>query len=548
MLDLHAFYLQVLNNFRTYETKIVQSEANKEPEIEIESSNAGSYLGEVKVESDVFAEPLPSESPMQVEALMEEDEQDEIEIKHEKKQLPQYSVQFGDTLIIGKRLNQKYSSGKFKYQYDCNQCSKTFTSKTAIIYHLKTHVYATNPVQSLYQCDLCQKSFRERSILVAHMRGIHLRENAKKEACPMCGYQTTKLQIHIDRVHVKRELQCKFCNEKFNYLAALHLHMYKKCSARDLKPFCCHLCGQKIKLKTEIQEHLDAHEGILKYKCEEEGCAKIFEHKRLLTSHVNSVHRKYRKKTEGGDGSGTAQSNSNELTEVCTICSKRFNNKWALKSHMHRHDPNKTRKKREIDIVKPFVCDVCSKTFAHLSTLRSHIKTIHLNSDHRQQMCEICGKAVGPARSQLEIHNRIYHSNRTREKCPVCHKFVLNVRDHYKFNHVSTGEIHCPICNKKVINSSRLNHHMRNMHPTESQRHHCSACNKSYKHKYQLNEHYHATHLGSDVGYLYRCEWCSFEVNYKRNLLAHYRKNHMEYYGERIKQRHEKFYGTVKGN
>lgn len=41
------------------------------------------------------------------------------------------------------------------------------------------------------------------------------------------------------------------------------------------------------------------------------------------------------------------------------------------------------------------------------------------------------------------------------------------------------------------------------------------------------------THLG---GFLYSCEFCSYQVNYKRNLRAHVKKQHTE---EWIKQRHE---------
>lgn len=58
-----------------------------------------------------------------------------------------------------------------------------------------------------------------------------------------------------------------------------------------------------------------------------------------------------------------------------------------------------------------------------------------------------------------------------------------------------------------------------------------------------MMEHIHATHSGSG-SYLYQCSYCTFEVNYKRNLLAHYRKFHKELYAIKQSERREQLYGS----
>ncbi|XP_049604815.1 zinc finger protein 438 isoform X2 [Syngnathus scovelli] len=69
----------------------------------------------------------------------------------------------------------------------------------------------------------------------------------------------------------------------------------------------------------------------------------------------------------------------------CPICSRCFQFKHHLQSHMNSHTNS-----------RPYVCPVCRKAYAHSGSLSTHMKLHHSEARSRQSLsCEFCKKAFG---------------------------------------------------------------------------------------------------------------------------------------------------------
>lgn len=126
-----------------------------------------------------------------------------------------------------------------KREFICEICSKTFTTKSNLSYHLTTH---TQDFQ--VQCELCGKWLKNKVCLRKHMT-IH---SETKHNCDKCNYSSANKQclINHQKVHHSEE-----------------------------KPFRCEHCGNSFKLKNTLINHVNGmHKGIRKYHCE--FCSKTF--------------------------------------------------------------------------------------------------------------------------------------------------------------------------------------------------------------------------------------------------------------------------------
>lgn len=168
----------------------------------------------------------------------------------------------------------------------------------------------------------------------------------------------------------------------------------------------------------------------------------------------------------------------------------------------------------------PFVCDLCQKNFKLYETLKGHILNFHLKIF--DFVCNVCGMGLNNAVT-LKKHILYRHEKTERDKCTVCGRLVKNLAEHMNSRHDPRSSLICSVCGRTFVNKKSHADHVRRKHGAARHRYKCTVCGKGYKGKVALKEHMQ-THLGG--GYLYSCEFCAYQANYKRNLRAHVKKHH----------------------
>ncbi|CAB1349425.1 unnamed protein product [Coregonus sp. 'balchen'] len=87
----------------------------------------------------------------------------------------------------------------------------------------------------------------------------------------------------------------------------------------------------------------------------------------------------------GGSSSQRVYLGSSRPLHHCPTCSRCFQFKHHLQSHMNSHTNS-----------RPYVCPVCRKAYAHSGSLSTHMKLHHSESRPRRTLrCEFCEKAFG---------------------------------------------------------------------------------------------------------------------------------------------------------
>lgn len=143
--------------------------------------------------------------------------------------------------------------------------------------------------------------------------------------------------------------------------------------------------------------------------------------------------------------------------EECSICHKRFENKYKLKVHMNCHTGN-----------RPFVCETCGDSFLRTTNLTAH-RRIH---NPKKYQCPLCDK--------LFAHNsdRVVHL-----VCQVC----ITVK--HMMEPIADGW-QCKECGEYLDEKTKLEKHVKKHKKSRS----CPVCLLDFSH---VREHQLVTHVKS---------------------------------------------------
>ncbi|XP_066931962.1 zinc finger protein 182-like [Clytia hemisphaerica] len=273
--------------------------------------------------------------------------------------------------------------------YKCNQCGKTFVTSGKLTSHLKIHagIYA-------HHCQLCGKKFREHYNLKMHMKMHERRAQEEKEP------------------KKPKMWNCKECEAGFTRKEDLNSH--KK---EDHKtPHQLMLEERKLKRKAEEKEKAVNEDGVSAAK------------KRTLRT--------------------TGFTQKEDGTYVCDLCQKEFVKKDYLNRHLRRHESSTATD-----------CGECGKTYRDKPTMRQHMVDAH--GSEAKHYCNICKQGFVIV-STLQRHMRIHLDSRpfTCDQCPGTYKSKEDLRRH-KRTHEADRPYKCDICHNGFVDKSGLNRHMR---------------------------------------------------------------------------------------
>ncbi|XP_019556665.2 zinc finger protein 62 [Aedes albopictus] len=147
---------------------------------------------------------------------------------------------------------------------------------------------------------------------------------------------------------------------------------------KPLQLVLCDLCGDSVYPET-IEGHRNRHLGIKPYSCPAEGCDWTFYGRSNMSTHVRRVHPengvptqkcdvcgKHIKGTTGSLNVHRKRHFQQERKFVCTICGKGFTLNRYLKQHSVVHTG-----------LFPHECSICGKKFNNKWSMKTHEKNVH---------------------------------------------------------------------------------------------------------------------------------------------------------------------------
>ncbi|XP_072766075.1 uncharacterized protein [Anoplolepis gracilipes] len=137
--------------------------------------------------------------------------------------------------------------------YECQVCSKAFSTKWNLQLHKWTHAArSTKP----FKCNQCSAAFYRHSDYTAHMNS---HRNVRPYTCNYCGAQFIRKYNclrHVKEHEESKAYTCDVCNKTFHRSYYLKEHLRVHSGAR---PYTCHICGKSSGTKSNHNKHVRIH-------------------------------------------------------------------------------------------------------------------------------------------------------------------------------------------------------------------------------------------------------------------------------------------------
>ncbi|XP_073812585.1 uncharacterized protein isoform X28 [Musca autumnalis] len=215
---------------------------------------------------------------------------------------------------------------KYKKTFQCEKCSKTFSSKASFEHHmvakhvpreefkfecpeckkkfpirrkLDSHMLTHNEVFN-FICDICGNKYKTKYSLKKHYQKYHtdmVRTDLEPQQCPICLKWLRGLyglRAHMKNLHEDpgAEHRCKICNHVSTTARGLRNHEAFR-HKRERK-YQCYLCDKAFKRPLGLREHIATHTGESLYKCAE--CHATFKSNSNYYQHIRRFHKERPKK------------------------------------------------------------------------------------------------------------------------------------------------------------------------------------------------------------------------------------------------------------
>lgn len=394
---------------------------------------------------------------------------------------------------------------KDKYQYKCDKCDMSYTTKLLLLRHKKIHtskkVYSCNECPSVlteagslvihkrlhsgdkpFKCNICQQAFSGAGLLATHTRK-HTGE--KPYTCTNCGMSfrlLSTLKSHMRRHTGEKPFSCDLCHTSFTQRAALKRHQR---THSDFKPWKCQQCGLKFKEKENLRKHMILHKLKSHHTCGV--CGKGFTHANKLEKHKISHI--------GGDRPYKCPKCDSRFTTAkyltqhqkrvherkgsmsCEKCHATFNRKETYAAHMKIHEGDKS-----------FVCGECGAAFSRRGTLIKHLRVHYGENNSTELQCKQCGLKYADKNS-LEKH-LITHSNEKLsdridifycDSCPNTYSCQEELGLHSRLCHSSYKSNENPIDDSDNVDECK---------ELSNRKYTCEECHQTFFRKHQLKAHH----------------------------------------------------------
>ena len=227
-----------------------------------------------------------------------------------------------------------------------------------------------NPM--LYECNECSKSFSSRVIYNSH---IEMHAGLRPFSCNICDMSFKKdgnLKAHKESHEGHQQFHCDLCEKRF--LGKDHLKIHLATVHAVIKLFKCHKCGKSYSRNDTLKRHLSLCQGI--FKCDK--CGKSFKSEDKLKSHSDECEGKSHRKRNAERQLAAWHSKKSFLKKnmlscvkfKCDECSRVF----ASQDTHERH--------------KGIQCYVCKNTFCKRDDLERHLATFHHIKLYKCLICQ----------------------------------------------------------------------------------------------------------------------------------------------------------------
>ncbi|CAO1440494.1 unnamed protein product [Diamesa hyperborea] len=299
-----------------------------------------------------------------------------------------------------------------KPQFKCLVCEKTYSKKTSLFTHHKTHP------EHCVHCGTNRGSSAE-NIYEHNLQHINIRPFI----CKKCGESFLRNQqfVEHEKLHEKppeaapepvvskdSKYKCKTCDSSYTNSKLFYKHQQE--SGHYNEKFLCEICGNDFHSNFLLGQHirrLHKRNADDTFPCN--FCAKIFASKPNLDSHVRKIHQ------------------NDKSSHICGTCLGTFSSAPNLKQHI----------KNVHEAEKEFQCETCKKPFKAKNRLTRHEKQVHGNVDEVKVFnCEHCQKKYKRSWHQAR-HSQMKHENSNST--------------------TTTGTPPTPECNGNIITSNNNN-------------------------------------------------------------------------------------------